>query len=389
MLWVTFAAAEIGAVEMGTAEGVRELAERGHELHVQVPAPGPITELLDGVATIHVVPHNPWIVRQFGPTIRWAAYNALVATPKTVSLIDRLQPDVVVTETILYPTGAISARVRRTPHVWFVHALPQGEHSFPPLLLGKKVTLRAVGRLSAVVMCVSHAVLREASQWIPQDRMRVVRWAADVPSVEPEHRPNGSFRLILLGHKSPGKGQHEALRALAVLRQRGLDVELDLVGGGAREYESELRRLAAQLGVADYVRFIPHRQDRLALMKAADVALVCSRRDAFPRVPIEAMKLGVPVVAAADYGLLEAVQDGVTGLHYPPGDHVELAESVSTLMQDPAMARRLAENARTWACATFNRERYGDDLEDALKEAVRGRPGGRSHDDYGRRTRRA
>jgi glycosyltransferase involved in cell wall biosynthesis len=237
-------------------------------------------------------------------------------------------------------------------------------------LLGRTASLRLVARFSDLVLCVSDAVRTEAAQWIPKEQLWVVRWSADIDPVEPLPKQNDRFRLVILGRKSPGKGQHEAIEALARVRAKGIDAELDIIGDGIPEYEAELLRLVRRLSVAPYVRFMAHRDDGLRLLASADLALICSRHDAFPRTTIEAMKLGVPVVGAADYGVIEQINHGETGMLYTPGNTAELADCIAMLHRDPAARQRIAAQARSWADEALSRRRYGDSLEEALEEAV-------------------
>jgi glycosyltransferase involved in cell wall biosynthesis len=158
----------------------------------------------------------------------------------------------------------------------------------------------------------------------------------------------------VVGTLAPAKGQADAIRALAHLPGR----TLRLVGPDQRGYADELRRLAGELGVAfELTGFSAEPARELA---QAEVALTCARDEAFGRTTVEAMKLGVPVVAAASGGTLELVRDGETGILYPPGDVGALAAAVERAAPD------LGERARAWARATFTRERYADELLVAL-----------------------
>ena len=163
-------------------------------------------------------------------------------------------------------------------------------------------------------------------------------------------------RIVLVGGLAPAKGQADAIRALARLPGR----TLRLVGPDQRGYGDELRRLAGELGVeVELTGFSPDPARELA---QAEVALTCARDEAFGRTTVEAMKLGVPVVAAASGGTLELVRDGETGLLYPPGDAEALAAAVERATPE------LGERAQRWARAEFTRERYADDLLAALDQ---------------------
>jgi type III pantothenate kinase len=157
-------------------------------------------------------------------------------------------------------------------------------------------------------------------------------------------------RLLCIGRLVPRKGVEDAIRATAELD----GVELVVVGGpdaASLDADAEVRRLralAAGAGVAGRVRFtgsIPH--DRLApVIRSADAVLCLPWYEPFGIVPLEAMACGVPVVATGVGGLLDTVEDGVTGLHVPPRDPGATALAVRALLEDESLRARLGRGGR-------------------------------------------
>ena len=80
-------------------------------------------------------------------------------------------------------------------------------------------------------------------------------------------------------------------------------------------------------------------------MRAADIAVCSSRIESYPRVTLEAMAFGLPVVTTPVYGIAEQVRNEVNGLFYQPGDVAGLAGSLTRLATDDALRARLASNA--------------------------------------------
>src|SRR5215210_2422094 len=119
----------------------------------------------------------------------------------------------------------------------------------------------------------------------------------------------------IVGRLISWKGQHHVLRAIARLRERGHDVHGLIVGGNAYdfepEYEPHLRRLSAELGIEDHVTFSGQVPDGTVHMQLMDVMANASDHEPFGVVLLEAMALGVPVVAVAAGGPAEIVEDGV------------------------------------------------------------------------------
>ncbi len=91
-------------------------------------------------------------------------------------------------------------------------------------------------------------------------------------------------------------------------------------------------------------------------MAAADVLCLPSYREGFGSVIIEAAATGAPAIASRIYGVVDAVEDGVSGLLHEPRDVETLAHLIGTLADDAEMRQRLGTQARARALAQFPRE---------------------------------
>jgi glycosyltransferase involved in cell wall biosynthesis len=250
--------------------------------------------------------------------------------------------------------GAAAARVARIPHVWHVREIYTGFERYWPAY--RRLLLTA-DRLP----CVSQATREQ----LGDDPRAVV--LHDGLGVAPERAPRAAARAALglpddafvcaiLGRISTWKGQDVLIRALAEMG--GGDDAIALVAGDAWQGEearlTELRELAAALGVAERVRFAGFRPDVENVYGAADVVAVPSTQpDPLPNSALEAAAAGCCVVAAAHGGLPEILRDGETGLLVTPGDPAALAAALARLRDDAALGERLGA-----AAAADVRERF-------------------------------
>jgi glycosyltransferase involved in cell wall biosynthesis len=161
---------------------------------------------------------------------------------------------------------------------------------------------------------------------------------------------------------SPNKGQEILLEAVAQLRRD--DVVVELVGqpfakDGA--YVARLRQRAGQPDLAGRVRFIPHVADALERMRAWTVAVLPS---VYPESAglslLEAMSVGVPVVATDHGGPPEIVDDA--GILVPPSESAPLATALERLLDQPELRRRCGEAGRRRVAAGLNLERQQADI---------------------------
>ncbi|MGW7340752.1 glycosyltransferase family 4 protein [Streptomyces sp. NPDC054808] len=161
--------------------------------------------------------------------------------------------------------------------------------------------------------------------------------------------------VVCVSRLVPRKGQDTLIRAMPRILAAEPDAVLLVVGGGP--YEKDLRRLAAETGVADSVHFtgsVPW-SELPAHYGAGDVfAMPCRTRrggldvEGLGIVYLEASATGLPVVAGDSGGAPDAVLDGETGWVVHGNDPNESADRITTLLADPELRRRMGERGRTW-----------------------------------------
>lgn len=154
--------------------------------------------------------------------------------------------------------------------------------------------------------------------------------------------------LLMLANLAPHKGQETAIRTVAILRRRGMEVECWLAGverDGSGRYWHHLQELADKQGIAGQVRLLGPRTDTPLLLRAADFLLLPSTHEGLPLTVLEAQASGVPVLAAPTHGIPEVVQDGETGFLIPATDAAGYADRIETLWSNPELSRRVADSA--------------------------------------------
>ena len=370
ILWVSYSASLDGA-ELSMAESVRTLAMRGHSVHVVLPEDGPLRRHLADAESVRLCWHNRWVNEpglSVWEKLRWGAFNAFVAGRKIAGIAHAVGAEVVVSNGMVAPTGALAAAWSRKPHAWFLHEYALEEQGLA-FHFGRRLSFGFMDRSTDAFLVNSDTCRAQFERWLPREKLHRVHYAAEVPTLsERVNTPrDGGCRVVLVGRRSRPKGTEDAIVAVGVLAAAGVDVELELIGGGEPTYDDELRRLAATSGANGRIRFVDAHDGHFLRVADADVALMCSRCDAFGRVTIEAMKLGKPVVGAAAGATPELIRHGWNGLLYKPGAADELADHIKRLVDDPTLARALGERGRAWALQTFNRDVHAVELEHVLE----------------------
>jgi glycosyltransferase involved in cell wall biosynthesis len=173
------------------------------------------------------------------------------------------------------------------------------------------------------------------------------------------------FKIITVGRLVPWKQIDKLLEAVA----RCENIGLVIVGKGPEHHN--LQTLARALGVGDRIYFAGGRgkHETIALMKACDLFVLNSTYEGFPHVVLEAMTIGLPVVATSVGGTPEVVRDGENGRLISPSATNVLAEILMKLATSEAERHRLALGARQTA-RQWNLRQMGVETEIALWKAI-------------------
>lgn len=345
----------LGGGEILAYETAVWLSRSGYRLTIAAPD-GPLHALF---ARLGVLAAPTPILPTWGaPALRWAidAVRTLRDVPRLCRLIRRSRCDLVLTNTSTTLAPVIAARLVGVPAVVHVREWPTSRLATP--------LVRLHARLATTVVVIAEPLLAAAARGGGRARLVYIHDGieADRFALREPRLPAGRLRLAVVGGFDRRKGQDMAIRALARLRDAGIDAELDLVGRqGHPDYMAELALLVEGLDLGDRVHNLGERRDVPALMKGWDALLAPSRGEWTPLAIMEAMATGLPVVAASVGAVAELLDHGRCGVLVRPGDAEELTGAIARLF---AEAGTPAASERAAAARARVLERY--DLEPSL-----------------------
>jgi glycosyltransferase involved in cell wall biosynthesis len=189
---------------------------------------------------------------------------------------------------------------------------------------------------------------------IPLSRLRCEWGAVDVAGIAaatPLDRGTLGIRpseimVLWTGRLDPVKGFEEMLEAVSKLRGR-FPLRVVLAGEGA--YRSNVEALVRRWGLHDTVRLLGSRNDIPALLKTADLFMICSRTEGLPNSLLEAMAAGLPIMATDVPGCRDLVRHLDTGVLVRAGSAESIASGLETLLADSHQGRELGIRAQAWA----------------------------------------
>lgn len=262
-------------------------------------------------------------------------------------------------------------------------------------------TLRLIAATATTVIANSRYTAEAVRGVAPGARLEVLYNPVDLERFDPARIDRERARAALgaagerdlllgvVGQLSPWKGQDTAIEALRLVCEHGVDAHLLLIGSAKfvaratrfdnKSYLAHLHALVDAAGLRDRVSWLGEREDVPELMRALDVLLLPSWEEPFGRSVIEAMALGVPVLATDVGGPPEIIEDGREGYLLPPRDPQAWALALRRIAQRPDRGLELGRAGRSRVEREFTVQRHVEQTLTAYERAIAwGRAGTRA-----------
>ncbi len=348
----------------------RGMQERGHMCALASPEEGPLYLRCNASdIAYHIVPN-------LFETNHAASHRRLR------TLLKQLRPDVIVVNTILgfHLVSWLRSHAPDTTILWWLHesereafarTLPDwNEDAFTQadaVIAGSKATMDVYGKIPGIRSGVLHAGIdtAEIDTYRSHADAKVLRRQLGLPV-------DGTI-FSSIGTICPRKGQREFLESalLLLLEHREWQTHFLLVGkqwtGHEHLLDAVLER-ARVCGVRDRIHIHPETRDIFSVYACTDIFVCNAFIECFPRVILEAMAFGLPIIAGKTYGVAEQIEDGGSGLLVLPGNRRMLSDAMAKMLMHPDRAARMGLEARATLEERFTLNNMLDAFEDIVRE---------------------
>ncbi len=286
--------------------------------------------------------------------------------------------------------GVLGAKLARS------RAIIHGEHGTFPRKFPHSLAQRIFWGMTDRVLSVSDVLGKQlsAATRFNNEKIGVILNGVDSriffpsKSLRAEFRRRFQFRdndfiVGTVGRYNPVKNFPMMIRGIAPLIQEGEDVKFTHVGGGRQEEKDSavLQNLATELGVNEHVHLLGFQSEVNMIYNGFDVFTLTSFSEGCSNVIQEAMFAGKPVIATNVGGNPELVRDGVTGFLVESNNDEQWADALRKLKRDPALLKRMGENAREYALANFSLQKMIDAYEQVYLNVYRKKKSPQSRED--------
>ena len=363
---VVSGSARPGGAERVMLSLVHGLRDRGYEPSVALLEDGRLAEWL-AASDVPTTVMNVGRARQ--------VHRAAAAAARLVRLVGRTRPAAVISNmSKAHVYAGTAAAARRVPAIWWQHSIPHRT----------RFDVAAAVVPAAAVVVVSEAAAQAQRKLTPRRRVVTINPGVPLAAIGAAVGTGARVRrelgwddkriVGLVARLEPWKGHETFLRAAALVAQTHPEARFVLVGGALMgregDYPQRLETLAAELGLEDRVHFAGHQPDPWTWMDALDVFVHASHGEPFGTVIAEALALGKAVIAGADAGPLEVVEDERSGLLVEPRRPELLAAAIRRLLDDDDLRARLERGALERA-PTFSDERMAVRFDELIRDVSR------------------
>ena len=285
-----------------------------------------------------------------------------VEVDRLASLIQETGAGLVLVNTLLNFQAVLAAEHAGVPSVWIVRESESWERYF--CFLPDPVAQRAIAAigLPRKVVFVAHATQKVWDAFDKHHRFTVIHnginlnrfplrddAAERVRCRDALGLKTDSIAVLCVGTLCDRKNQMDLVEAFTVLPDAiSRRVQILLVGNDHSNYADALKRKCHALPIHSRggIRIVPPTESIASFYAAADLFVLSSKVESFPRVVLEAMAFGLPIVTTPVFGVREQVIEDENALFYAPGDRRSLAKQIEYLVCDNSRRQRMAESSR-------------------------------------------
>jgi glycosyltransferase involved in cell wall biosynthesis len=354
----------LGGAEFSLLELVTHL--RGaYEFHLIVPSEGPLKESAEAAgARVWVLPW-PEAIAGTGETAKRPSPARMLRSAACLrsfaqrlsKLLDEICPSVLVTNAAkAHVIGALTRKRKHVPLIWYMR------DGLEDRVFSRKL-LALLSRRCDSAVCISRYVASQFRKYVSASvPANVVYNIVDLSRFRPDAFPPADLRKKpdeiwygIVGAITPLKGHDIFLDAAERVLQQLPKAIFAVVGNNPYVteagllYEERLRRRVASSSLHDRVKFVGFRNDVPSILSQLDILVQPNRGpEGLGRSVLEAMACGVPVIAVNKWGPAELIQDGETGLLFPPLDTGQLAAHMLTLGTDQGLRKIMGKHGHDW-----------------------------------------
>lgn len=370
---------QLGGAERSMLELIYGLKKEGIFSHVVLPNNGPIINELSKNKIPYDIISTNWWANTFKQSPEEIKTNNIRSFENIINYLPKLSlinPDLIYTNTIVYPWGSFVANHLNRPHLWHIREYGDLDHNLI-FDLEYKNTIQYIEANSDQIITNSKSVSNHISQFLSTKKPTVIYNYIDIPpqlvkeKIKSPFTNSQSLKIIVCGSIHEGKNQFEAIQLIKELNKSPLHTELLIIGTiSNNQYFNNLQLYINKNNLSKQIHFIDFTKNPYPYIIHSDIVLIPSKNEAFGRIAIEGILLKRPVVASASGGITEIIHNGTNGFTYEPGDIKKLA-IIITKLNNKQLRHRISTKAINQIKTINNKKSYVPKIAKIIKNTTK------------------
>lgn len=280
---------------------------------------------------------------------------------RLVRKIKKLNIDVIHTNTSVIDIGCKVAKKLNIPHVWHFREFTSIHLKF---IINSSKAYKFINDNGGQLIFISKAVSNFYKENIKNKNCHIVY--DGIPKeyyYKKEYQEHKTVNFLLVGTLEENKGQMLAIEACKKLKDENINnFTLTFIGNDPTNYSEKLISKAKEYKLDSKVKYKGFTKNVLNARKKYDVELMCSPKEAFGLVTVEAMFSGNPVIGSNSGATPEIIEDGTNGYLYRLNDSNDLKNKMKKFITKPNLIKKLGLNAQKIATNKFSSKNYYDSI---------------------------
>lgn len=295
---------------------------------------------------------------KFIPKINSIVLN-FISINRIAKIAKDLKIDIIHSNSSVINIGGLVSERTGIPHVWHIREFGDEDHGL--VFINKRAEcINFINKNSEKVIAISKSVFKKFEGDILPNKLILIYNGIEKRDLK-EKRDNTNkkeFNILLAGAIKNSKGQKQAILAVEkLIKEYGYnDIKLNLAGANENGYADYLKELIKKLGIEKHIKFLGFTNKIDEIRDRMDLELVCSKKEAFGRVTVEAMMSGNPIIGSDTGATVELIEPNFNGLLYCENNIVDLAKKIKIFIENPNEGIRMGSNGREFALNNFTTE---------------------------------
>ena len=351
---------------------ILDLRDRyGVDSIVLLPTDGPLCDELRSNNIKYYISHYYWWVNDNKGVFQWLLNKRkqllnFYRLKRILRILEGDNIDIVYSNSVTINIGMFIAKKLNVPHIWhFRESLVQLNLSLS-LSLSKYLLIQPIN--SAYIM-ISEYMMRYYRSYLPTERMNCIYNGVSLPANINRVESNvvkKTLKLACVGVVCEQKNQLELLKAINILKQKNILVEVYIIGTHKKEYLKLLTDYVTQNELTDRVHFIGHVDNVWDVLQEMNIGVVCAKDEAFGRTTIEFMLMHMPVIVSNSGANPELIAEK-TGMIYELGDEHMLASHIESYYNYPNQITNDGDNAYEHVVKHFSKNQNTDNIYNLIQ----------------------